>query len=263
MIRRLVEADREAVTMLLAMAPQLNLFLLGNLDASGFDQEFCEFWGDEVDGVVRGVVNRYMTGWTIYGQAEADWKGLGAVIDDHAITAERLQDNPGGVASLLPYFHRYRASKESEETLMELSATDLSVQAAPPEFTVRRATLDDFAGLVKLYANAADMARTPAGIERPLLDRRVWVAENGDGIVAAALTNAETDSLAMIGGVYTTPDWRGCGLSQSVCSALCAELIRTGRKPVLYWHNPAAGHVYTKLGFRPIGRWRSLRLVRI
>ena len=64
----------------------------------------------------------------------------------------------------------------------------------------------------------------------------------------------------MVGGVYTSPAWRGNGLSQAVCSGLCAELIEIGRQPVLYWHDPAAGHVYTKLGFRPIGTWRSVRL---
>lgn len=263
MIRRLMEADRESLRALLAAAPELNLYLLGNLEASGFDQEFCEFWGDEVGGSVRAVVNRYMTGWTVYGQADADWAGLGAVMDNHAVTAERLQDNAGGVASFLPYLHRYRASNKSDETLMELATMALSFQPAPPGFRVRRATLDDFASLVKLYANAADMARTPAGVERPLLDRRVWVAENGDGIVSAALTNAETDSLAMIGGVYTDPAWRGRGLSQAVCSALCEELIGTGRKPILYWHNAAAGQVYSKLGFRRIGTWRSVRLTRV
>jgi predicted GNAT family acetyltransferase len=260
MIRPLVAADRESLRALLAVAPELNLYLLGNLEASGFDQEFCEFWGDEVEGELRAVVNRYMTGWTVYGRSDADWDGLGAVVDDHAVTAERLQDNAGGVSSFLPYLHRYCASNESEETLMELVPMAFSFQAPPPGLSVRRATLDDFAGLVKLYANAANMSRTPAGVERPLLDRRVWIAESNNEIVAAALTNAETDTLAMIGGVYTVPAWRGRGLSQAVCSGLCEELICTGRKPILYWDNDAAGRVYRKLGFRRIGTWRSVRL---
>jgi predicted GNAT family acetyltransferase len=104
------------------------------------------------------------------------------------------------------------------------------------------------------------MSRTPPAIERPLRDRRVWLALKEGDVVAAALTNAETSSLGMVGGVYTAPAWRGNGLSQAICSGLCAELIAIGRQPVLYWHDPAAGYVYAKLGFRPIGTWRSVRL---
>jgi predicted GNAT family acetyltransferase len=114
--------------------------------------------------------------------------------------------------------------------------------------------------LIALFAGAGDMARTPAGVERPLRDRRVWLALRDGEVVAAALTNAEIEGMGMIGGVYTTPAWRGHGLSQAVCSGLCAELIANGRTPLLYWHNPMAGYVYTKLGFRQIGTWRSVRL---
>ncbi len=263
MIRRLGEADRAAVVDLLEEEPQLNLYLLGNLESSGFDQEYCEFWGDVTDDHVTGVINRYMRGWSVYGRAEADWAGFGALIDSHPITAERLQDNPGGIPTLLPFIFNYRPRSIDEETLMELPVAGLRSRTAPAGFIVRRATLDDLAGLVRLYAEAEDMARTPAQVERPLRDRRVWMVEKDGEVVAAALTNAETDSLAMIGGVYTAPAWRGYGLSQAVCSALCAELIAAGRQPALYWQNPSAGHVYTKLGFRPIGTWRSVRLVRV
>lgn len=262
MIRRLDESDRDRLKTLLESAPQLNLYLLGNMEANGFDQDFCEFWGDVVEGRVAGVVNRYMTGWTVFGETSADWAGLGAVVDEHAVVAERLQDNPGGVPSLLPYLQRYVATSVEEETLMELPAGKLRLQAPPSGFEIRRATLDDFDSLVVFFADAGDMSRTPAGVERPLRDRRVWIALQGDEVVSAALTNAETTTLAMVGGVYTAPAWRGRGLSQAVCSQLCDELVREGRQPVLYWENPAAGHVYAKLGFRPIGTWRSLRLAR-
>jgi predicted GNAT family acetyltransferase len=120
--------------------------------------------------------------------------------------------------------------------------------------------MSDLAGLIKLFADAGDMSRTPPAVERPLRDRRVWLALKETEVVAAALTNAETTKLAMMGGVYTAPAWRGNGLSQAICSGLCAELLEIGLQPVLYWHDPAAGHVYSKLGFLPMGTWRSVRL---
>jgi hypothetical protein len=262
MIRRLGEPDRAALKALLSQAPQVNLYLLGNLETNGFDQDFCEFWGDVSDGRVRGVVNRYMIGWTVYGEVEADWTGLGATVDAHDVIAERLQDNPGGVPSFLPYLQRYMLASLTEDTLMELPSGGLQTQETPTGFIVRRATIHDLPELVNFYADAADMTRSPAAIERPLLDRRIWIALKGNEVVSAALTNAETSEMAMIGGVYTAPAWRGNRLSQAVCSALCTDLIADGRQPTLYWHNPPAGRVYTKLGFRPIGKWRSVRLAR-
>lgn len=262
MIRRLGEDDRARVVALLSAAPQHNLYMLGNLESNGFDQDFCEFFGDVVDGGVRGVVNRYMAGWTVYGLPDADWASLAQVVDSHAVVGERLQDNPGGVATFLPYLTRYVGGLIEEETLMELPVNGLVLPHVPDGFVARRATMADLPGLIALYADAGDMTRTPAAVERPLRDRRVWVALHDDVIVAAALTNAETSDAAMIGGVFTLPAWRGVGLSQAVCGHLCAELIAVERQPYLYWENPAAGQVYRKLGFREIGLWRSVRLER-
>ncbi|RME56797.1 MAG: hypothetical protein D6790_14215, partial [Caldilineae bacterium] len=104
MIRRLKEPDRAAAVALLNRQPALNLYFLGNIAALGFDTDFCEFWGDwDETGRLRAVLNRYRTGWVVYGLPDADWRGLGQVVDSHRVTAARLQDNPGGVPSFLPY----------------------------------------------------------------------------------------------------------------------------------------------------------------
>src|SRR5690349_7772670 len=103
MIRRLGENDRASLNQLLSAHEAHNLYLLGNLAKNGFDAEFCQFYGDVVEQRVRGVVNLFMTGWTVYGDPETDWTGLGQIVDSHAVDANRLQDNPGGVPSFLPY----------------------------------------------------------------------------------------------------------------------------------------------------------------
>ena len=263
MIRRLRESDRASLVVLLSSAPHFNLYLLGNVDANGFEADFCEFFGDvDAQGRVRAVINRYMSGWTVFGEADADWGALGGVVDQHETVAERLQDNPGGIASFLPFLARYETASITDDELMRLSAADFQPQRAPAGFEVRKAGLDDLPQLITLFADAGDMARTAPAVERPLRDRRVWIAAKDNVPVAAALTNAETAHMGMVGGVYTLPVWRGHGLSQAVCSGLCAELMAAGKEPVLYWHNPSAGRVYHKLGFRPLGMWRSVRLAR-
>ena len=264
MIRPLTEADRAATLAFLGVAPHFNLYMLGNLEKLGFAHEFCEFWGDvtEVDGatVMTAVLNRYMSGWTVYGQAAANWQGLGAILDAHGVTPERLQDNPGGIDSFVPYLQRYGQEKMEIEEVMDLRADDFQPLPAPAGVTIRRGTLADLPKLVAFYSEAGTMARTPTAVERPIRDTRLWLAEEQGEVISTALTNAETSTLAMIGGVFTPPAQRGRKLSQAVCSALCADLLAADKQPVLYWGNPAAGAVYHKLGFRPQGQWRAVWL---
>ena len=264
MIQQLTEADRARVVTFLSSAPQLNLYMLGNLEKLGFHNAICEFWGDVAEqsseAPLRAVLNRYMTGWTVYGTAAADWSALGAILDNHPAGAARLQDNPGGIASFLPYVQRYQAEQVKIEEVMALRLADFQPMTPPAGIVIRRATLADLPRLIDFYANAEHMSRSPSGVERPLHDTRLWVAEEGDKILSAALTNAETAQLAMIGGVYTPIMRRGQGLSQAVCSALCADLMAAQKQPILYWDTPAAGAVYRKLGFHSTGQWRSVWL---
>lgn len=261
MIRLLHEIDRLAVIQLLNAEPHFNLYMLGNLNKLGFTQDFCQFWGDiaatPAGPQLRGVINRYMSGWSIYGRAEADWAGLAAILDEFPERAIRLQDNPGGIPSFLPFLQHYHAEKVESEELMKLAASDFCPIAPPPGVQVRRATVDDLPALSAFYADAGDMTRTPAAVARPLRDTRLWLAEERGAVKATALTNAEMPVQVMIGGVFTKPEARGRGLSQAVCSALCSELLAEGKQPLLYWRNPAAGAVYRKLGFQPLGMWRA------
>lgn len=263
MIQLLNSAHELAVRELLERAPAYNIYMLSNLSTLGFGEPFCEFWGDfDEAGALRAVLNRYMRGWALYGTAEADWAALGRVIDQHATDANRLQDNPGGTASLLPHLHTYEAAHVFPEEFMILDKAAFAPTAPPPGVELRRATMDDLDELAAFYTDAEKMARTRAAVEQPLQHRRVWVAEMGGTIVASALTNAESAGMAMVGGVVTAPDRRGHGISKALCSALCAELMAEGWQPVLYWVTPAAGAVYRRLGFQPIGVWRSVHLQR-
>lgn len=271
MIRQLTDSDRPAAVSLLSRAPEINLYLLGNIETlgvgDGSDSSLCQFWGDFAErggrNEVRAVLNRYMSGWSVFGLPETDWSTLAEIVDTHPTTATKFQDNPGGIQSFLPYLHNYQASSLKAEEMMRLSAADYRPAPPPMGATIRRATRADLPQLIDLYSNAEHMTRSPAAVERPLRDTRIWLAEWQKQILSVALTNAETKNLAMIGGVFTRPNARGYGLSQAVCSALCAELLSSRKQPILYWETPEAGRVYRKLGFKPIGSWRSVVLERV
>lgn len=264
MIRGLVEEDRTSAVALLSQAPEYNIYALGNIKSAGFDEpELSQFWGDfDERRQLRGIINRYMTGWVIYGEPNADWGGLAGVMDSHTVVAGRLQDNPVGIDSLMPFLKNYRVSQRSIQSFMALSQGEFAPAPPREDIKIRRATLSDVTALVDFYADAGHMSRSTKGVSQPIEHTRLWFAEHQGEICSAALTNAETDDAAMIGGVYTPEKFRNRGYSYSVCSQLCADLSAAGKRPILYWETPAAGVVYKRLGFRKIGDWRALRLQR-
>jgi uncharacterized protein len=265
LIRKLVEEDRACVEELLGKHVPLNLYMLGNLASLGFSNELSEFWGDFSESAggdeLRGVLNRYMTGWSVYGTPATHWEGLAAILDGYPVIATRLQDNPVGTQSFVPWLQRYLLERAEEQELMTLDGADFRPAVPRDELTVRPACWEDVPQLVKLYAEAGGMQRNQARIERPLRDSYFWVGIVDGQIVSAALTNAVAKGCAMIGGVFTHVAWRGRGISQTVCSGLCAALLADGLSPTLYWIQADAGHLYRKLGFRPIGKWRSVWLL--
>ncbi|MDO9065822.1 MAG: GNAT family N-acetyltransferase, partial [Chloroflexota bacterium] len=52
------------------------------------------------------------------------------------------------------------------------------------------------------------------------------------------------------------------GYASAVVSSLCADLLARGKTPHLFYRedNDAAGRIYRRLGFGPVGRWKLARL---
>ena len=211
MIRLLENADYNQAYAFCNQNPALNLYFLGNMETLGFETDVCQFWGSfDETGNLNGMLNRYMDGWDIADGPGCDYAGLGRVLDDHPAGAARLQDNTRYMASLQPFIARYRFVSATVQHLCDLKPADFNPDCR--DWPTRRATMADYDALCALYANAGDMSRTPRGVERPLRSGRVFVVEVGGEIVSSTLTNAETKTLAMIGGVYTPPPTPGSGL---------------------------------------------------
>jgi len=264
MIRPLTDSDYEQIYAFCERNPALNLYFLGNLETLGVESDICQFWGSVDDGGelngerLTGVLMRYMNGWNIADAPGCDYVGFGEIVDTHPDGAARLQDNTRYVDSFLPFIRRYRAIQITPEWLCELDPPAFNPSCLP--WPVRRATLADFEALRRFYAQAEEMTRTPRGVERPLTDGRVFVVEVENQIVSSVLTNAETRTMAMIGGVYTPPPHRGQGYAGAAMVALCRSLLTDALRPVLYYQNRAAGAIYRRLGFKEVGVWRAVRL---
>jgi GNAT superfamily N-acetyltransferase len=87
-----------------------------------------------------------------------------------------------------------------------------------------------------------------AGLARELV---IWAELDGRP-VAKAGTNARGWRWDQIGGVYTRPDFRNLGFAAALMAQLLGLIRRSGRAACLFVKksNPAARHLYEKLGFR-------------
>ncbi len=127
----------------------------------------------------------------------------------------------------------------------------------------------DFAELACFYANDAYLPEERSGrfFERYMLELGPWlgVREAGRLVCAGGVHVVSTRaSVAAIGGIATRPDRRGAGLARALTARLCRDLrarvshvgLNVGAS------NAAAIRVYASLGFREVGRYEEMELLR-
>ncbi len=259
-LRRLGEADRGWLVDYLSDEPDVNLFLLGDLEGYGFDRPFQDLFAYERDGRVDSVLLRYNDHFIPYSRyADFDPEPLLRTIrkqPENSVSGkreviERLK--PG-----LPTGFRFR------ETF--LSRLEAVRDPGGPHVAddVARATLEDVEELVDLYCRIDEFGtRNRRDAERASMARTIseekgrycFVRREGR-IVAAAATTAENTESAMVVGVATDPAFRRQGLATHLVAGLCRDVLSGGRKRLcLFYDNPAAGAIYRRIGFAETGTW--------
>jgi len=255
-VRLLSEADLPGLRDVLTREPYYNLFMIGDLEMLGIADPELFYWGQFAGDQLVGVAMRYKRNWHFYDTGGADLAEFAQAIDlypeDATVNGRDLL-----VEGILD---RLQQSKVVSDHPSYYCALPGDTQLAEPGYPTRRATAADVNALVDHYAAAGEMRRGASSIRTCLEHNRVFLTEVGGQIVSAALTNVETSSMAMIGGVFTPEPLRGRGYASAAMTALCASLLSDGCQPCLFYDDPAAGTIYRRLGFEDIGTWRLVFL---
>lgn len=76
-------------------------------------------------------------------------------------------------------------------------------------------------------------------------------------IVSCALTTTETNDVAMIGAVYTIPEYRNNKYAKACLSSICKELLSNNKRPYLFYESDHAmlNRLYKSLGFNECHKW--------
>lgn len=259
MFRKLKEADRKELQTLVSKEPELNLFIIGDLESYGFEESFLDYWGQFEKGVMTGVVMRYHDGFTVYSLDQIDVVGVMDITRqyDYKTIAggKRILDQFNSVATIGRRRDTYFAKLDRDKNLVK---NDLCQQ-------VERTTVEDLDDLQVLledhiveFDNMEPLDRKKGHYEEGV--RRGYHIKEEGKIIASAETTAENSQSAMIVAVATHPDHRGKGYATAVMSKLCDDLIVEGKSLCLFYDNPDAGLVYKRIGFEDIDIWSVWRV---
>ncbi|MEC1179817.1 GNAT family N-acetyltransferase [Metasolibacillus meyeri] len=261
MIRLLTAADHDICMELVQQQPAENLFIIGDIEAFGYDQPFQKIWGQFEEDKLIAVLLKYESNYVPYTQEAFDVEGFAEIIN----ADEKMTDLSGLkhiIDQLEPFIGKELFKKQelyyAKCTALKKIYPEQDLQA------VEKLTRDTIEENVALLKTIPEFASSPTTVESKLRvlesnTGRTYFMREAGVMVSSASTTAENSLSAMVVGVATHANYKKKGYATKCMQKLCGELLDEGRSLCLFYDNPAAGAIYKRLGFEDIGFWNMLR----
>ncbi|WP_431028387.1 GNAT family N-acetyltransferase [Lysinibacillus sp. LZ02] len=262
MIRKLDSDDHQAVMALIRHKPAENLFIIGDIEAFGYDSDIQDIWGQFEEEQLIAVMLRYNQNYIPYSETAYDVQGF----------ADIINQNPGrievsGLKHLIEPLHPliHRSVRKYSETYYA-KCTKLSTKIVEEQFQhTHYLQPSAYQENIEMLQSIPEFATGNFSVEareraETYKTGRTYIVRDSDGVmVASASTTAENSQSAMIVGVGTKPGYEKRGFATLCMEKLCSELLAEGKSLCLFYDNPAAGSIYKRLGFVDIGMWTMIR----
>ncbi|MBE7106337.1 GNAT family N-acetyltransferase [Bacillus cereus] len=261
MIRKLTKKDHEQVFTFLKEEAALNLFIIGDIEAFGYDKDFQELWGNfNEDGALKSILLRFHDSFIPYSKEDF------VVADYEELLSAYKPLKLSGKSNIVEKFEATQSIQLGVKNEMHFCECldDNKLPSSPIHETIKLASLDDIERIMQLRSNIAEF---PAANESEKMLRqaietntgRTYYIEKDGAIIASASTSAENSLSAMVVGVCTHPNYRGSGYASLILQKMIQGFTNEGRTLCLFYNNPAAGRIYKRLGFKDIGMWTMYR----
>jgi RimJ/RimL family protein N-acetyltransferase len=240
--------DRRAVREALEIAPAFNAYAMAHLDAAMFP--LATFYLAQ-SGQASAVLMHSRAGLGAASHIQGDPRLAGALAALHPPSRSSLLTcQPDHIDAMLETFNLWRP-----QTMVRMTVDSASFTSPEVRGPVRRLLAADSPELNRLYALEGE------GIVysgQHIRDGVYFGALNRGRLVAAAGTHIYSRSarVAVVGNVFTHPDFRGHGLATAVTGAVTAHLLDECDLIVLSVDpaNRSARYVYDSLGYQETGR---------
>lgn len=252
--------DLERVFALAGKEPELNLFMIGDLEFYGLENDFIDVWIEVApDRTLKTVLLRYHRNFLLLSETnDYDRAEVWNIVRAHDGTFL----NCSGTC-----FTHLRESipADAEIRPMNMARMRRLIEPQFPLLPARIATPADAEGINRSMFQIEEFRSmiTDTLEERIRLSKAKitdgfsthFIIEEDGVVIANANTIVISRHAAMIGGVFTLPAYRKTGLATSVVSRLCWHLLERDVVPVLFFENPEAATIYHKLGFVDFAEW--------
>ncbi|HDR7610947.1 TPA: GNAT family N-acetyltransferase [Bacillus mycoides] len=261
MIRKLTKNDHKQVFSFLKEETSLNLFIIGDIEAFGYEIDFQELWGAfEENGTLKSILLRFHDTFIPYSKEEF------VVTDYEALLSAYKPLKLSGKSTIVERFETAPSVQLGAKNEMYFCECldDNNLPSTPVQKTIKLASLDDIERIMQLRNNIAEFrtAHESEKILRQAIETntgRTYYIEKNGAIIASASTSAENSLSAMVVGVCTHPNYRGNGYASLILQKMIQDFTKEGRTLCLFYNNPAAGRIYKRLGFKDIGMWTMYR----
>lgn len=262
MIKKLTEKDRSQIMEFVCKKPAENLFIIGDVEAFGFDNEFQTLWGQfNENGELAAVLLKYESNYIPYAEGDYDIDGFARIINSDPNMRE-LSGLKEVVEKLEPLIQKNKRSINSfyyakcQKLLETKSSEELS--------RVEKLTLNEIEENVELLKGVPEFKTSNITVDskKRMIEnktgRTYFIRIDGE-MATTASTTAENSSSAMIIAVATMEKFKRMGLATDCMIKLCMDLLAEGKELCLFYDNPEAGKIYKRLGFQDIGFWNMYR----
>ncbi|OCA81750.1 GNAT family N-acetyltransferase [Bacillus sp. FJAT-27986] len=263
MIKRLSEKDHDVCVSFIHTKPSENLFLIGDIEAYGYEEDFQKVWGEfDTNGNLIAVLLKYIENYIPYAENDLfDAKGFADIMlnDPEFSMMSGLKEVTENID---PYLQQRLLNKRQT---FYAKCQVLNAEAGYVDTTeVQYAAPDDAERIVKLLQNIPEFKNSCTSVEekrKSLKDgfsRCAYITDNGK-VVSSASTTAENSCSAMVVAVATLGDYKKKGYATKCMVKLCKQLLSEGKEICLFYDNPNAGVIYKRIGFADIGYWMMYR----
>ncbi|MDR7002127.1 GNAT family N-acetyltransferase [Neobacillus niacini] len=258
MIRRLDKRDHEACLRLLKTRPAENLFIIGDIESYGYEQEFQKLWGEfNENGELIAVLLKFEENYIPFATDSFNAQGFAEIMSIDS--AFKMMSGLKEITEQIePFLNQsYKRKRQTHYA----KCTKLNVDAFNIDFSnIQQATPEDAAALVELLTSVPEFGDSTTTLERKhreLKDgssRSFFLKVDGK-MVSTASTAAENSMSAMVVGVATLENYKKKGYATKCMLRLCSQLLYEGKELCLFYDNPEAGAIYKRIGFEDIGFW--------
>lgn len=258
MLRRLTKNDHDVCMRLLKTKPAENLFIIGDIEVYGYEQEFQKLWGEfNESGELIAVLLKFEENFIPFATESFDAKGFAEIMSNDS-AFKMLSGLKEITEQIEP--HLNQQYKRKRQTYYA-KCNQLNASCNNVDFSnVQQALPDDAAAIVELLSSIPEFSESTITLERKLRElkdgsSRSFFIKDDEKIVSIASTAAENSMSAMVVGVATRENQKKQGYATKCMLKLCSQLLLEGKELCLFYDNPEAGAIYKRIGFKDIGYW--------